>query len=70
MDAQGVEGRIRSTFRLSMGKNEICLAHPFFILGLMLIFPSFFPSLSVIGKTLSDQVVSYSLVPKSELYAL
>ena len=35
----------------------------------MLFFPSRFPSLSVTGRTLSDLVGNYSLVPKIELYA-
>ena len=51
------------------GQNKICLARPYFILGPMLIFPSPFLSLSVTGRTLFDQVVSFSLVPKNELHA-
>ena len=51
------------------GQKEICLAHPYFIQGPMLIFPSPFPSLSVTGRTLSDQTKTFSLVPKNELHA-
>ena len=41
-----------------------------FIRGLMLHFPSPFPSFLVTGKALSDETGSFSLVPKTELQGL
>ena len=58
-----------SGFNVVYGQNKLCLARPYFIRGLMPIFPLPFPSLSVTGRTLSDQTGSYSLVPKNELHA-
>ena len=66
MDAQGI-------FCFARRQTEgaaYCLACPYFKLGPMLIFPFPFPPLSVKGSTLSDQVGSFSLVPKIELHAL
>ena len=50
-------------------QNKICLTRPYFIRGLMPIFPLPFLSLLVTGRTLSDQAGSYCLVPKNELHA-
>ena len=70
----GKEGKGEGSGRSNMlhppvvyGQNKISLACPYFVDGPMLLFPSPFPSFPVTGRALSDQTVSFSLVPQNEL---
>ena len=55
-----MKGWICCTFRLYLGKNDLRLGCPYFILGLMLLFPSRLLSFLVTGRALSSDIFIYN----------